>query len=122
MGKTESAYIAQQTPMVMYLNAHHAAEMMRVKAEEELKKDPTNTTARGPCILVTGPTDVGKSTLCRILCNYAVRLGRTPIFVDLDVGQRNISVPGSIGAVYIERPSDVVEMFDSKSSYVFNVS
>ena len=34
-----------------------------------------------------GPTDVGKSTLTRLLCNYAARLGRAPLFVDLDVGQ-----------------------------------
>lgn len=38
-------------------------------------------------IMVTGPGDVGKSTLCRILLNYAVRLGRRPVFVDIDVGQ-----------------------------------
>lgn len=37
--------------------------------------------------MVVGPTDIGKSTLCRMLLNYAVRLGRRPIFVDLDVGQ-----------------------------------
>lgn len=37
--------------------------------------------------MVVGPTDVGKSTLTRLLCNYAARLGRAPLFVDLDVGQ-----------------------------------
>lgn len=38
-------------------------------------------------MMVVGPTDVGKSTLTRLLCNYAARLGRAPLFVDLDVGQ-----------------------------------
>ena len=38
-------------------------------------------------LLQVGPTDVGKSTVCRLLLNYAVRLGRKPIYVDLDVGQ-----------------------------------
>lgn len=38
-------------------------------------------------VMVVGPTDVGKSTLTRLLCNYAARLGRAPLFVDLDVGQ-----------------------------------
>lgn len=50
--------------------------------------------------MVVGPTDVGKSTLCRILLNYSVRmnaLGRRPIFVDLDPDQGQISVPGTIG-------------------------
>uniref|UniRef100_A0A915EJM0 Protein CLP1 homolog n=1 Tax=Ditylenchus dipsaci TaxID=166011 RepID=A0A915EJM0_9BILA len=102
IGRTESAYIAPTTPMIMYLNAHFALETMRQKAEEELSKDPTSK-ARGPCLMVAGPTDVGKSTLCRILCNYAVRQNRTPILVDLDVGQGSISVPGSIGTLYIEK-------------------
>ncbi|VDK59478.1 unnamed protein product, partial [Cylicostephanus goldi] len=31
--------------------------------------------------------DVGKTTVCRILCNYAVRQGRSPVYIDLDVGQ-----------------------------------
>jgi len=64
---------------------------------------------RGPIVLVVGPTDVGKSTLCRILLNYAVRLGRRPIYVDLDVGQGSISVPGTIGSVMIERQASIEE-------------
>lgn len=71
----------------MYLNAHYALETMREKAEQELTKSEPNLNARGPCIMIAGPMDVGKSTLSRILCNYAVREGKTPIFVDLDLGQ-----------------------------------
>ena len=37
--------------------------------------------------MIVGPSDVGKTTLCTLLLNYGVRLGRAPIFVDLDVGQ-----------------------------------
>lgn len=37
--------------------------------------------------MICGPTDVGKSTLCRLLLNYAVRMGRRPVYVDLDLGQ-----------------------------------
>ena len=37
--------------------------------------------------MICGPSDVGKSTLCRLLLNYAVRMGRRPIYVDLDLGQ-----------------------------------
>lgn len=46
--------------------------------------------------MITGLPDVGKSTLCRMLVNWAARLGRTPILVDLDVGQNQISIPGTI--------------------------
>ena len=38
-------------------------------------------------VLVVGPPDVGKSSVCKILLNYAVRMGRQPCFVDVDVGQ-----------------------------------
>ena len=91
--------------LTRYLNTHAALEQLRQKAEEARGKE----NARGPiCMLVSfvvlsmanghglltfadllqvGPTDVGKSTVCRLLLNYAVRLGRKPIYVDLDVGQ-----------------------------------
>lgn len=88
-GKTDVSYVAKETPMVNYLNAHTALESVRVSAEEK--------NSRGPVVMVVGPQDVGKSTLCKILLNYAVRMGRRPIFVDLDVGQGSISVPGSMG-------------------------
>lgn len=88
-GKPDVSYVAKETPMVVYLNCHAALEFMRSNAEQENKN--------GPIAMVVGPTDVGKSTLCHILLNYAVRIGRRPIFVDLDVGQGQISVPGSIG-------------------------
>lgn len=81
-GKPDVSYIAKETPMAMYLNCHAALEKMRKNAEAEGKQ--------GPITLVLGPCDVGKSTVCRILLNYAVRMGRRPIYVDLDVGQGRI--------------------------------
>ncbi|CAB3990730.1 polyribonucleotide 5 -hydroxyl-kinase Clp1 [Paramuricea clavata] len=92
-GVVDGAYISRETPMLMYLNLHAALDQMREKA----KKNPGLT---GPRIMITGPGDVGKSTLCRILLNYAVRLGRRPIYCDLDVGQGSVSIPGSTGSVY----------------------
>lgn len=74
----------------------------------------------GPITLLAGPCDVGKSTLCRILLNYAVRMGRRPIFVDLDVGQGQISVPGSIGALLIERPASLEDGFSQEAPLVYN--
>ena len=37
-------------------------------------------------VQVVGPTDVGKSSLCKLLLNYAVRYGFAPTAVDLDIG------------------------------------
>ncbi len=37
--------------------------------------------------MLVGPTDVGKSTVCKILCSYAARMNKIPCLVDIDVGQ-----------------------------------
>lgn len=110
-----------QCTQIMYLNTHAALESMRAKVEEELRAN-TFSKAQGPRLMVTGPVDVGKSTLCRILANYATRQGRAVMFVDLDVGQRTISIPGSIGALFVERPADIVDGFDQTAAFVYNVS
>ncbi|KAL3250133.1 hypothetical protein MRX96_055731 [Rhipicephalus microplus] len=110
--RTEVAYVAKETPMIFYANIHAVLEQMRQKCEEDDSK--------GPTVLVVGPTDVGKSSLCRILLNYAVRQGRRPIFVDLDVGQGHISIPGTIGALLVERPADVEEGFSQQAPLVYH--
>jgi polyribonucleotide 5'-hydroxyl-kinase len=91
-GNSEDAYVSKETPMVFYLNIHAALEQMRTKAVE-------NSECRGPRVMVVGPDDVGKSTLCRMLLNWAVRAGHSPIYVDLDVSQNSISLPGAISAL-----------------------
>ena len=58
--------------------------------------------------------------MSQILLNYAVRLGRKPIFVDLDVGQGCVSVPGTIGAMLVERPASVEEGFSQNSPLVYH--
>lgn len=111
-GTTEVAYIAKETPMVLYCNTHAALEQMRQKAETE--------DSRGPRLMVAGPTDVGKSTLCKILINYAARMGRAPIYVDLDCGQMEMSIPGTISALVVERPADIEEGFARTAPLVFH--
>jgi polyribonucleotide 5'-hydroxyl-kinase len=70
--------------------------------------------------MICGPTDVGKSTLCKILLNYAVRLGHRPIFADLDVGQGSISIPGTISSLLIERPASIEEGFSQHAPLVIH--
>eukprot|EP00092_Neocalanus_flemingeri_P007445 GFUD01008041.1.p1 GENE.GFUD01008041.1~~GFUD01008041.1.p1 ORF type:complete len:444 (+),score=129.18 GFUD01008041.1:63-1334(+) len=112
-GKMEvDPYTSKETPMMMYLNTHAALEQLRLKAEKD--------SARGPICMLVGPTDVGKSTVCRLLLNYAVRLGRRPIHADLDVGQGSIAVPGSIGAMLVERPASIEEGFSQNSPLVYH--
>ncbi|XP_045112240.1 protein CLP1 homolog [Portunus trituberculatus] len=115
-GNTEGTYIAKETPMVMYLNTHACLERLRKHADEGLNRGEKN---RGPVTMVVGPGAVGKSTLCRILLNYGVRMGRRPIFVDLDVGQGAISIPGTIGALLVERAASVGEGFSQEAPLVY---
>lgn len=111
VGKMDVHYIAKETPMIQYLNCHAALEDLRKVADE--------TNGTGPNVMVVGPTDVGKSTVCKILLNYAVRQGRRPIYVDLDAGQGNISIPGTLCALLVERPAKVEDDFSQQAPLVY---
>ncbi|PRD23622.1 UNVERIFIED_CONTAM: cbc [Trichonephila clavipes] len=84
----------------------------RVKAKSE--------DIKGPITLIVVPKDVGKTTLCRFLLNYAVRSVRCPLFIDLDVGQNLISVPGTIGIANIQKPGNIYDNFEEETSKVFH--
>lgn len=43
-----------------------------------------------------------------------------PLYVDLDVGQGHISIPGTIGAMAVERPADVEEGFSQVCPLAFH--
>lgn len=43
-----------------------------------------------------------------------------PIFVDLDVGQGQLSIPGTLGAMAIERPADVEEGFSQICPIIYH--
>lgn len=78
---------------------------MRKKAEERNEV--------GPVIMIAGPKHVGKTALCKILCNYAIRETSPVLYVDLDVNM-NCVFPGCISMIGVEQ---FVEPF-----YGFNVS
>lgn len=65
--------------MQYFLNTHHVLENRRKEAHEK--------GSEGPRVVVVGPTDVGKSSLCKILMNYAIRMEWAPVYVDVDVGE-----------------------------------
>ncbi len=89
-------YISSKTHMVNFVNASAALEQLRQKALE--------TKQLGPNVLVTGQSHSGKSTLCKILINYALKLGWTPILADLDLNKNMIAPPGNIAAAQVELP------------------
>lgn len=105
-GITETDYTADETPMISYVNVHAVLAARRNRA----KASPSDSdSSQGPRVIVVGPTDSGKSTLCRMLLNWAAKQSWKPTFVDLDIGQGSITIPGCIAGTPIEMPIDPVE-------------
>ncbi|KAI9502057.1 Cleavage polyadenylation factor subunit clp1 [Coemansia spiralis] len=79
------AYVGTETPMGSYINTHMALQQQRVSGV-------------GPRVMIVGPNDSGKTSLARVLINYAVRQGVRPIFVSLDPLNASVTVPGTLSA------------------------
>jgi polyribonucleotide 5'-hydroxyl-kinase len=90
-----NVYSSADSQIPLYANLHQRLEARR----DEAKLSSFN----GPRVMIVGPVDSGKSSLSRILLSYACRLGRSPTFVDLDIGQGEISIPGTISASPLDR-------------------
>ncbi|KAI8618295.1 protein CLP1 [Chytriomyces sp. MP71] len=101
------SYTAGETPMASYLNVHLALE----GARRDASSFSTSTNLlKGPRVLVVGPSDVGKSSLCKILLNYSVKLGHKQVYADIDCTEvGGLSMPGSISASVFSRVVDVEE-------------
>lgn len=106
-GTSEVQYVADETPMVSYVNVHAILDGRRARAKASSRNDAI--ASQGPRVIVVGPTDSGKSSLCRMLLSWSCKQGWKPMFVDLDIGQGSITVPGCISSTPIEMPIDAVE-------------
>ena len=73
--------------MDLYLNTHYMLDKRR-----GLARDSNDGASIGPRVVLVGPTDCGKSSLARILLNYAIRTGGQPTYVDLDPGRSSICI------------------------------
>ncbi|KAK4603956.1 hypothetical protein RGQ29_012462 [Quercus rubra] len=93
--------------MVSYVNVHAILEGRRNRAKASPSND--SDSSQGPRVIVVGPTDSGKSSLSKMLLSWAAKQGWKPTYVDLDIGQGSITIPGCIGATPIEMPIDPVE-------------
>ncbi|KAK1748427.1 pre-mRNA cleavage complex II protein Clp1, partial [Skeletonema marinoi] len=111
--KLDIVYVSEETDAnVAYVNTHAQLEAMRDEAlaallpatnpqqgmlsDNKNDGDNDNSDVEGPRVLLVGPADCGKSSLARVLSSYAVKLGRTPLLVDLDASQNMLSVPGTM--------------------------
>ncbi|KAI0748375.1 Pre-mRNA cleavage complex II protein Clp1-domain-containing protein [Daedaleopsis nitida] len=105
-------YLSDETPMSAYGNVHMAFECMRVRALAALRGSPLPEGEHDPSgsdpprVLVLGPENSGKTTVCKIFTNYAVRAGQgwTPIYVNTDSSEGGWAVPGAISAASIAAP------------------
>lgn len=104
-GEAESEYVAEETGMMGFANAHFALEEMRDAGVQSGQG--------GPRVLVVGPEDSGKTSLVRILTSYAVKSDRQPVVVNLDPRQGMLSVPGSFTAAAFSSIVDVEEGWGS---------
>lgn len=109
--------IKTQGPAAVEIPKLHAALQAR---RLDAAADASKRTA-GPRVLVVGEVDTGKSTLCRNLINLAVTSGTDVgvTYVDVDVGQTAISIPGVIGATFHEGPIAVDDDFTNVTPLAF---
>ncbi|WOL08760.1 hypothetical protein Cni_G17513 [Canna indica] len=106
-GTSEVEYVADETPMVSYVNVHAILDARRAQAKASQSSNVDSS--QGPRVIVVGPTDSGKSSLCRMLLSWACKQGWKPTYVDLDIGQGSITIPGCIAATPVEMPIDATE-------------
>lgn len=128
-GSPSVVYESDETPMLHVINVHSVLDKYRTAAKggnagslgalASLQPSSSGSKAGGPRTLLAGPTDAGKSTLTRILANYAVRTGFKPLLVDLDIGQGMVTVPGAVTAVPVDDVADVKKGFPQESALTF---
>jgi mRNA cleavage and polyadenylation factor CLP1 P-loop/N-terminal beta-sandwich domain of polyadenylation factor len=98
-GHPSTEYVSEETPMVAYSNLHIAFEQMRVRALRAIHGSPASgdeaeITPVPPRVLVLGPENSGKTTVCKILTNYAVRAGQdwAPLLINTDPSEVSFRV------------------------------
>ncbi|KKZ62700.1 hypothetical protein EMCG_02909 [[Emmonsia] crescens] len=104
-GGCQVEYVAEETPMVEYVNIHGALETMREAAKTSGRE--------GPRVLILGPEDAGKTSLTKILTGYATKRERQPVVINLDPSEGMLSVPGSLTATAFRAMIDVEEGWGS---------
>ena len=98
--------------MHAYANVHLALESMRVRALRAVHGSPvlspapapgrngsgnSSSDADPPRVLVLGPENSGKTSVCKVLANYAVRAGQgwAPIYVNVDPAEVRLALASS---------------------------
>ena len=136
--KLDISYVSEETDAnVAYVNTHAQLEAMRDEALSGLLPGSSSTInpqqgglsgdpppppstsgeddVEGPRVLLVGPADCGKSSLARVLTAYAVKLGRTPLLVDLDASQNMLSLPATMAVSPVSSDSVTADCYATSS-------
>ncbi|KAG7368374.1 Pre-mRNA cleavage complex II protein Clp1-domain containing protein [Nitzschia inconspicua] len=115
VGALDISYTSDETDSnVAFVNTHAQLEALRDDASLAIFNATDETTKKnisGPRVMVVGETECGKSTLVKTLVAYATKLGRTPLWVDLDPMDNSISVPGTLAVAPMTAAAVTVESF-----------
>ncbi|KAJ7775183.1 Pre-mRNA cleavage complex II protein Clp1-domain-containing protein [Mycena metata] len=110
-GQPSTEYVSEETPMAAYANLHIAFEQMRVRALRDLRGSPVPEYEREkssdpPRVLLLGPENSGKTTVCKLLINYAVRAGQgwSPLLINTDPAEGGWAAPGALSAAPVHTP------------------
>ncbi|KAG2020161.1 cleavage/polyadenylation factor ia subunit Clp1p [Coprinopsis cinerea AmutBmut pab1-1] len=99
--------------MAAYANVHTALEQMRVRALSKTRGSPLPPgeevdpkLCEAPRVLVLGPENSGKTTVCKILINYAVRAGQewSPMLANVDPSEGAWVIPGTLSVASVSGP------------------
>ncbi|KAL1762178.1 Pre-mRNA cleavage complex II protein Clp1-domain-containing protein [Schizophyllum commune] len=110
MSRPSVEYTSDETPMAVYANLHIALEQLRVRALANIRGSPIpedegdpDATSEPPRVLILGPENSGKTSLCKMLVNYASRVaqGWAPVVANLDPAEGAFALPGAISAAAI---------------------
>lgn len=87
--------------MNVYGNVHMGLEAMRIRARRKQKNstgypqshDAGSHDSEPPRVLILGPENSGKTTIAKILVNWATRAGQdwSPMLVNVDPGEVQLS-------------------------------
>lgn len=93
-GTLSSEYTSEESYMDQYLALSFSLEQLRRQGVQ-------------PRVAIFGPKDSGKTCLAKTLVSNAVKLGRTPMVVNLNPAEGVYTVPGALSAVAVNDILDV---------------
>jgi polyribonucleotide 5'-hydroxyl-kinase len=114
-GALEISYTSDETDSnVAFVNTHAQLEALRDEASltiHNAQDEDTKKRVSGPRVMVVGPSECGKTSLVKTLVAYATKVGRTPVWVDLDPKDNSLSVPGTLAAAPMTSTAVSVESY-----------